>query len=70
MRNPDWLQQIKEFCRSAGITIMGWGPKHLVVEAKSAERAKTIAQQLGQLGFKAVEDQGDADAGMLTLSKD
>jgi hypothetical protein len=66
---PDWLQEARDFCRGAGITIMAWGPETLVVEAKSPERAKEIASQLAQLGFAAVEDEGDSDAGMLTLSR-
>ncbi len=66
---PDWFQETGDFCRSAGITIMAWGPETLVVEAKSPERAKEIAAQLAQLGFKAVEDEGDSSAGMLTLSR-
>jgi phosphosulfolactate synthase (CoM biosynthesis protein A) len=67
---PDWFQESSDFCRSAGITIMAWGPQTLVVEAKSQERAKEIATQLAQLGFKAIEDEGDSHAGMLTLSRD
>jgi hypothetical protein len=67
---PDWLRETSEFCRGAGIKIMGWGPDALVVEAKSPDRRKEIASQLAQLGFKAVEDEGDAYAGILTLSRD
>ena len=47
---------------------MAWGPETLVVEAKSPELATQIADQLRQLGFKAVEDEADSYAGMLTLS--
>lgn len=67
-RGPDWLPQARDFCRGAGITIMAWGPDTLVVEAKSPEIALQISNQLRQLGFKAVEDEADAYAGMLTLS--
>jgi phage replication-related protein YjqB (UPF0714/DUF867 family) len=66
---PSWLLETSEFCRSAGIKIMACGPNTLVVGAKSQERAKEIASQLGQLGFKVVEDEGDAYAGMLSLSQ-
>ena len=66
--SPYWLPQAREFCRTAGINIMGWGPDMLTVEAKSDERAKAIAAQLGQLGFKALENEDDAYAGMLNLS--
>jgi hypothetical protein len=41
----------------------------LTVEAKSPTRAKEIAAQLGHLGFKAIENEDDAYAGMLSLSK-
>ena len=47
---------------------MAWGPSQLVVEAKSPEQAGEIARQLSHLGFKAVDDEGDAYAGMLTLT--
>jgi hypothetical protein len=66
--NPDWLPQVREFCRNAGITIMAWGADTLVVEAKSPELAAQISHQLRQLGFKAVEDEADSYAGILTLS--
>jgi len=68
-KNPDWLPQVREFCKSVGITIMAWGPGVLVVEAKSPEIASQISDQLSQLGFKAVPDEADDDAGMLTLSR-
>jgi hypothetical protein len=68
-KKPDWLQETDEFCRGAGIKIMGWGPDMLVVEAKSPVRAKEIAAQLASLGFKVVEDENDAYAGMLSLSR-
>ena len=67
-KNPDWLPQIREFCRNAGIKIMAWGPETLVVEAKSPEARLHIADQLRQMGFKAIEDQADDEAGMLSLS--
>lgn len=47
---------------------MAWGPETLVVEAKSPELATQISHQLGQLGFKVVEDEADSYAGILTLS--
>ena len=47
---------------------MAWGPETLVVEAKSPEMPTQISHQLRQLGFKAVEDEGDSYAGILTLS--
>lgn len=66
--DPDWLPQVREFCRNAKIKIMAWGPETLVVEAKSPELASQISNQLSQLGFKAVEDEADSYAGILTLS--
>ena len=67
--NPDWLPQVREFCRGAGIEIMAWGKETLVVEAKSEEIAERVSQQLRQLGFKVIEDEADRYAGMLTLSR-
>jgi hypothetical protein len=65
-----WLLEAREFCRSTGITIVGWGPNMLTVEAKSPDRAKQIASQLGQCGLKTVENEDDAYAGLLNLSPD
>jgi hypothetical protein len=67
---PAWLDQTRDFCRTAGINIVGWGPHALVVEAKSPERSAEIARQLASLGFKVMEDANDAYAGLLTLSND
>ena len=69
-KDPDWLEPTRQFCRDHKITIAAWGPNLLVVEAKSQERADEIASQLGQLGFQVVPDEGDAEAGLLSLSKD
>jgi diketogulonate reductase-like aldo/keto reductase len=66
---PEWLPEIRAFCRQAGINLMAWGPNMLTVEARSPEKAKEIAHQLGQLGFQVVEDEADAAAGMLSLSR-
>jgi hypothetical protein len=67
--NPPWLQEARDFCRTSGITIVGWGPDMLTVEAKTEARAAEIASQLGQLGFKVVKDEDNAYAGLLDLSK-
>jgi hypothetical protein len=66
--NPAWLEQTREFCRTAGISIAAWGPHALVVEAKSPERATEIANELANFGFKPIQDEDDAYAGLLTLS--
>jgi hypothetical protein len=68
-QNPAWLQETRNFCDSSGIKIVGWGPELLTVEAKSDARASEIAFQLGQLGFKPIEDEDNAYAGLLDLSK-
>ncbi len=65
---PPWLDQTREFCRDAEIEIVGWGPHAIVVTAKSPQRAAEIAAQLANFGFKPMEDEGDAYAGLLTLS--
>jgi len=66
---PYWLPQIKEFCRSRKITLMAWGLKALVVEARSPERHKELSELFEQIGFQAVPDEDDAYAGVLALSK-
>src|SRR5215470_1763595 len=66
---PVWLDEVRQFCSRAGINIMGWGPDLLTVEAKSRERAQQIASQLATLGFKVVENEDSAYAGMLDLSR-
>lgn len=68
-KTPAWLPEAREFCRNSGIKIMGWGPDLLTVEAKSEERAKEIASQLAQFGFKPIPNEDDAYGGLLDLSK-
>jgi hypothetical protein len=67
-KNPRWLDSAREFCNARDITIVGWGPHALVVEAKSSERAAEIATQLANLGFQPVTAPEDRCAGVLTLS--
>ena len=69
MSKPDWFRGIHEFCRTARIGIMGWGPDTLIVKAESPERAEEVASQLRSFGFEAIEDEADAEAGMLLLSR-
>jgi len=66
---PAWLQEAREFCRSAGIEINAWGADTLVVKAESADRAKQVASQIRPLGFEPIEDEDDAGAGILLLSR-
>jgi hypothetical protein len=68
-KDPPWLQQTREFCRNSGIKLVGWGPDMLIVEAKSEECAQEIASQIGQLGFRIVQNHDDAYAGLLNLSR-
>lgn len=65
---PPWLGETQQFCESAHITIMGWGPNLLSVEAKSPQRARQIASQLAPLGFHMIENDADTYAGILNLS--
>jgi hypothetical protein len=69
MTKPDWFPEVHEFCRTARIEIMGWGTDTLVVKAESPERAGEVASQLRSFGFEAIEDEADAEAGMLLLSR-
>jgi hypothetical protein len=68
-RDPAWLPEAHEVCREFGINIMAWGPDMLTVEAKSAERARQIESQLAALGFKAIRDEDNTAAGLLSFSK-
>jgi hypothetical protein len=68
--DPAWLPQTRQYCKCAGIRIVGWGPNLLTVEAKSDERAKAIASELGSFGFHPLDSEGNAHAGLLDLSKD
>ena len=67
--DPPWLRQARELCRDRSIKIAGWGPQTLVVYAESPERAKQIVSALAPLGLQPVQDEDDANAGLLTLSK-
>lgn len=66
---PPWLDPARDLCRRSGISVVGWGPNLLTVEAKSPTRAAEVANQLGQLGFKVVKDEDDENAGLLSLSQ-
>jgi hypothetical protein len=65
---PAWLDQTREFCRAQNIVIAAWGPRSLVVEAKSFERRAQIAALLANLGFQVIPEENDEYAGLLTLS--
>jgi len=67
---PAWLQSTREFCRDAGIDVAGWGSDTLIVNAESPDRAKHVASQLRPLGFEPIENEDDAEAGLLLLSRD
>ncbi len=70
MSKPPWLQEVRQFCGGAGIEIAGWGADTLIVTAKTPDPAKQVASQLEPFGFKPVENEDDAYAGLLTLSRD
>jgi len=67
---PVWLDDARDLCRREGISVVGWGPNMLTVEARSASRASEIANHLGRLGLKVVKNPDDEDAGLLDLSPD
>ena len=68
--DPTWLSPVQDFCKSNGISIAAWGPKSLVVVAKTPEKSAEIAALLASFGFKPQEDPNDAYAGLLTLSRE
>ena len=67
---PAWLAETKQYCDSAGIPIIAWGPNLLTVEARGIARAKEVAAQMGALGFQEIPCAGNIRAGLLDLSKD
>jgi hypothetical protein len=67
-RDPAWLVSARAICRAHGITIVGWGPRAIVVEAGTPERAAEISARFADLGFQPVPDSGDEEAGILTLA--
>jgi phosphosulfolactate synthase (CoM biosynthesis protein A) len=69
-QQPDWLAQVRAFCKQSSIEIMGWGEETLVVKAVGTDQATKVANELRSFGFEAIEDENDAEAGMLLLSRD
>lgn len=69
MSKPSWLREVREFCKQERIEITGWGERAIVVVAKSDDAAKRIAEQFVPLGFTAQVDEADAEAGLLTLTR-
>ncbi len=69
MSKPSWLPEVREFCRQQRIEIVGWGDNAVVVIAKSEDATTRIAEQFISLGFTAVKDESDAEAGLLTLTR-
>jgi hypothetical protein len=67
---PAWLAETKQYCESAGIPIVAWGPNLITVEARGSVRAKEVATQMGALGFQEIPCAGNVRAGLLDLSKD
>lgn len=66
---PAWLDETRAFCKDNGIKIAGWGPDLLTVEAESPNRSSQIASRLGQLGFRVVKNEDNANVGLLDLSR-
>jgi membrane protein YdbS with pleckstrin-like domain len=64
---PAWVREAREFCRSAGIEVSGWGSDTLLVKVESPDRANRVASQLRPLGFEPIEDEDEA--GLLLLSR-
>jgi membrane protein YdbS with pleckstrin-like domain len=66
---PAWLPEAREFCRNAGIEVSGWGSDTLLVKVESPDRTNRLVSQLRPLGFEPIEDEDDAEAGLLLLSR-
>jgi len=67
---PDSLAPVRAFCKQSKTEIMGWGEETLVVKAVGTDQVKKVANELRSFGFEAIEDENDAEAGMLLLSRD
>lgn len=68
-KKPDWLPEIRDFCRRSSISISGWGADTLVVEAQSPERISEASSLLRQFGFVPMPSDDDKEAGLLLLSR-
>jgi hypothetical protein len=66
-KDPDWLGPVRAFCKTAGIEIMAWGPETVVVKAATRDDALRIETELASFDLTVKEDEGDAQAGILTL---
>jgi hypothetical protein len=51
-KNPDWLPEVRDFCRRSSLTISGWGPDTIIVEAKSPDQTAQASSLLRQFGFE------------------
>jgi hypothetical protein len=69
-KEPDWMGQVRAFCKQSDIEILGWGDVTVVVKAVDADHATKVSELLRSFGFEAIEDENDAEAGMLLLSRD
>jgi hypothetical protein len=69
-KQPYWMAEVRSFCKQSKIEIMAWGDETLIVQALDSDQAKKIAGELRSFGFEAIEDENDAEAGMLLLSRD
>ena len=69
-KSPDWLPEVRDFCRRSSITISGWGAETLVVEVKSPQKVTEVSSLLGQFGFQPMPSDDDKEAGLLLLSRD
>lgn len=69
-KQPYWMAEVRSFCKQSKIEIMGWGDETIIVKAIGVDQAKKVADELRNFGFEAIEDENDAEAGMLLLSRD
>jgi phosphosulfolactate synthase (CoM biosynthesis protein A) len=70
MAKPEWLARVRAFCKESRIEVMAWGDETLIVKAIGVDQVKKIAAELRSFGFEAIEDENDAETGMLLLSRD
>ena len=69
-KQPYWMAEVRAFCKQSKIEIMAWGDETLIVQALDSDQSEKITGELRSFGFEAIKDDGDAEVGMLLLSRD
>jgi hypothetical protein len=68
--DPAWLPAARQICRGSGITIAGWGPNLLTLEAPTPESRTRVTALLAAIGLRPISNPDDEYAGLLDFSAD